>query len=340
MLKKREDLSKVASEVVAEIELPVEKKIDYDYSNVISTGSTLLDLSISGNKGVGGIPGGLIVEIYGEPGSGKTAILSEVGASAQSRGGEVMFLDPEARLDQEYSRIYGIQLNHKDYHRPDTVTEMFNYIHTWEPSNQNVVNVIATDSLAALSTELEMEKEDKMGMRRAKEFSEGLRKTARKIANNKWLIACSNQVREGQYGETTPGGMAIPFYSSLRIRVNRIRNIDVERDINGKKVKKTIGIESSCFIKKSTVDDPYRECKVYIIFNYGIDDIRGNLQYLKDMTRNTVYDCLDGKTYLSLEKAIVHVETNKLVDKLKEATIAMWRDVESRFKTNRVTKIR
>lgn len=335
----KSNTDELAEQIVEESKKEVKKKEDYDYSKMVSTGSLLLDLAISGNKG-GGIPGGVILEIYGAAGSGKTAVLSEIGANAQSKGGQVMFLDPEARLDQEYARIYGIKLKKEDYHRPDTVTEMFDLIYNWEPKKTDKINVIATDSLAALSTDLEMESADKMGMKRAKSFSEGLRKTARIISNNGWIIACSNQVRDGQFGETTPGGHAIPFYSSLRIRINQVGKIEREIDINGKKVKKSIGIESSCYIRKSTIDDPYRECKIYIRFGYGIDDVMGNLQYLKDMTRATVYDCLDGKTYQSLEKAIIYVEENNLQDKLKDNVIEMWHLVEEKFKTNRQPKIR
>lgn len=335
----KSNTDELAEQIVEESKKEVKKKEDYDYSKMVSTGSLLLDLAISGNKG-GGIPGGVILEIYGAAGSGKTAVLSEIGANAQSKGGQVMFLDPEARLDQEYARIYGIKLKKEDYHRPDTVTEMFDLIYNWEPKKSDKINVIATDSLAALSTDLEMESADKMGMKRAKSFSEGLRKTARIISNNGWIIACSNQVRDGQFGETTPGGHAIPFYSSLRIRINQVGKIEREIDINGKKVKKSIGIESSCYIRKSTIDDPYRECKIYIRFGYGIDDVMGNLQYLKDMTRATVYDCLDGKTYQSLEKAIIYVEENNLQDKLKDNVIEMWHLVEEKFKTNRQPKIR
>jgi recombination protein RecA len=336
---KKEDLKSLADEIAEESKRPIPAKKDYDYTKLVSTGSTLLDLAISGNKG-GGIPGGVILEIFGAAGSGKTAILSEIGANAQSKGGQVMFLDPEARLDQEYARIYGIKLHKDDYHRPDTVVEMFDYIYNWQPKDKNKINVIATDSLAALSTELEMESQDKMGMRRAKSFSEGLRKTARIIANNGWIIACSNQVRDSQYGETTPGGHAIPFYSSLRIRVNQTSKIEREVDINGKKVKKTLGIESSCYIRKSTIDDPYRECKIYIRFGYGIDDVMGNLQYLKDMTKETVYDCLDGKKYQSLEKAILYIEENNLQSVLKDKTIEIWHLIEDKFKNNRQPKVR
>lgn len=336
---KEEDLEDIADEITKESKKPIQEKKDYDYTKLVSTGSTLLDLAISGNKG-GGIPGGVIVEIFGAAGSGKTAILSEIGANAQAKGGQVMFLDPEARLDQEYARIYGIKLHQDDYHRPDTVVEMFDYIYNWKPKNPDKINVIATDSLAALSTELEMDSQDKMGMKRAKSFSEGLRKTARIIANNGWIIACSNQVRDSQFGETTPGGHAIPFYSSLRIRVNQVSKIEREIDINDKKIKKTLGIESACYIRKSTIDDPYRECKIYIRFGYGIDDVMGNLQYLKDMTKDTTYDCLDGKKYQSLEKAILYVEENDLQATLKNKVLEMWRLVEDKFKSNRQPKIR
>lgn len=333
-------LAKIADEISGESKKKPSKNTDYDYSKTISTGSTLLDLTISGNKGNGGIPGGLIMEIYGAPGSGKTAILSEIGANAQSKGGQVMFLDPEARLDQEYARIYGIKLEAKDYHRPNTVLEMFDLIYNWEPDNMKMVNVVATDSLAALSTELEMDDQDKMGMKRAKSFSEGLRKTARIISNNGWIIACSNQVREGQFGEVTPGGKAIPFYSSLRIRVNQLSKVEKEIDVKGKKIKKAIGIESSCYVQKSTVDDPYRECKIYITFGYGIDNVRGNIQYVKDYTKNTVYECGDGKTYQSAEKAITYIEENNLQKKIEKNTSDLWHEIDERFKINRKPKIR
>ena len=337
--KQQEQVADDVAQIMEEAGKDIVKEKELDYTKMLSSGSTLLDLAISGNRG-GGIPGGIIMEVYGAAGSGKTAILSELGASAQSHGGQVMFLDPEARLDQQYAKIYGIELNKKDYHRPDQVEEMFDLIFNWQPDKSDVINVVATDSLAALSSALEMESQDKMGMRRAKLFSEGLRKVARVISNNGWIIACSNQVREGQFGETTPGGLAIPFYSSLRIRINQANKIEKEIDVNGKKVKKALGIVSTCYIKKSTIDDPFRECKVFIRFGYGLDNIMGNLQYLKDMTRNTLYECPDGKKYQSVDKAILYIEENKLQKKLETNTIAIWMEVEQKFKMVRQPKVR
>jgi recombination protein RecA len=343
MLKRKESnkIQKIADDVETEINSVLIKKEELSFDNVISTGSTLLDLNISGKRRRdGGIPGGIIAEIFGPAGSGKTAVLAEIAASAQVKSGDALFLDPEARLDQEYARIYGMILEAKNYSRPDTVANVFDKIYEWEPEDKTKTNVILIDSLAALSTELELEKGDKMGMKRAKDFSQGLRKTARLISNNKWVVACTNQVRDGEYGETTPGGKAIPFYSSLRIRVSQSSVIEKKVKINDKEIKKIIGIESKCFIKKSTVDEPFRTCDIYIIFGYGIDDVRGNLQYIKDMTNSTVYLCPNDKTYQSIEKAIFYIEENNLQIELKNKTIELWNEIEDHFKVTRIPKVR
>lgn len=318
----------------------------------LSTGSTLLDLCIAGKRCEdGGIPGGIILEVYGPPGSGKTAILSEICSSSQRKGGKVQFMDPEARLDSEYARIYGVKLEAENYSRPNTVSEVFGLVFGWEPDNPlksdntsrfcKAINVIATDSLAALSTDIELEKGDKMGMRRAKEFSEGLRKTARIIRNNNWVIACSNQVREGDYGETTPGGHAIPYYASLRIRVGQVGKIERKAKLpSGKEVKKVIGIESECYVKKSTIDDPYRACSIFIEFGHGISDIMGNLQYIKDTYGNSMYECPDNKKYQGVDQAIIHVEELNLQTQLRQLTIKTWREIEEKFNRPRAPKIR
>ncbi|KKK50138.1 hypothetical protein LCGC14_3128010, partial [marine sediment metagenome] len=287
------------------------------------------------------VPGGIIMEVFGPPGSGKTAVLAELCASAQAKKGDVKFLDPEGRLDQEYCRIYGMNIPKENYKRPDTVTEMMDLIYNWKPKSNDNINVIATDSIAALSTDLELGSEDKMGMRRAKEFSQGLRKTCRLIANNNWLIVCSNQLRESTFGEVTPGGKAVPYYSSLRIRVQEKEPVTLTRKIGSKnrEIKKSIGILSSCFIKKSTVDDPYREAPIYIIFGYGIDDIRGNLQYLKDMVGETTYDCVS-KNYARMNDAIRYIEDNDLQGELKEKVIDLWEEIEDKFLINRKSKER
>jgi len=342
LIKKRSTEVKevIASEQDCDLSF-ITRKVSMD--SVVSTGSTLLDLAISGKRRRGGgVPGGIVIEIFGPSSSGKTAVLAELCTSAQLSGGSVKFLDPEARLDKEYARIYGMELSKEDYERPDTVEEVFSLIQKWNPSDSSKINIIGADSLAALSTELEVTKGDKMGMKRAKEFSTGFRKTARLITKNNWIIACTNQIRQGDYGETTPGGMAIAFYSSLRLRVKQIDLIHKEIKLKDKKklLKKAIGIESSVFVKKSSIDDPYREVPIYILFGYGIDDIRGNLQYCKDMNENSTFICPDGKSYVSLSMAIQWVEKEGLEESLKAQTIDLWEEIESKFIIERKPKKR
>lgn len=335
---------KSSDSVVTAINTPTIESRDRGAGVPLSTGSTLLDLAIMGKRiRGGGVPGGILVEIFGPSGAGKTALLAEIAASCQSKGGQAKFLDPESRFDQEYSHIYGVNLQPEDYLRPDTVTEMFTNIWEWQPVNPEVINGVFADSLAALSTKAEMDDDDKYGMRRAKEFSEGLRKTCRLIANNNWLVVCSNQLREGPSGEVTPGGRAIPYYSSLRLRVGppatgskitKSANLS-----NGKKVEKIIGIRSQCIVKKSSIDEPFRTCYISIIFGYGIDDIRENLQYIKENLGLNKYKAID-QEFMSMEKAIAYVEENQLQLQLKDEVIDLWTEIESKFKIERAKKER
>ena len=333
-LKRRsKNIEEKIQEIITEVSSKVNsfKTKEKKEHKTISTGSTLLDLTISGSRRQeGGIPGGIILEVAGPASSGKTAILASIAANAQSKGGQVMFLDPEARFDQEYAEIYGIKLDKEDYYQPDTVEKTFDMIYNWQPKNEKVINVITADSLAALSTEIEMTDRDKMGMRRAKSFSEGLRKTARIISKNNWLIACSNQLRDGLYGNITPGGQAIKYYCSLRMNIRQIEKIKKEKMFHEKKISKILGIESRCTITKSTIDSPHRECNVSIIFGYGLDTIRDELNFYKTTLGETTFNCFD-KNYQSIDKAITYIEQNNLQEKLKERTIDLWNEIEKLF---------
>ena len=318
---------------------------------VLSTGSTLLDLAISGGriKG-GGIPPGILVEIFGPSGAGKTALLAEIGASCQSQGGVVRFLDPEARLDQEYTKIYGLSLTESgnEYYRPDTVVELIDHIITFKVPEDSPIGVVAADSIAALSTDIEMEKGDKMGMKRAKDFSEGLRKVCRLISQDNRLVLFTNQIREsmaeGGFGpkETTPGGKALPFYSSLRLRVGpAFPSSKIKKEITQGKIKitKVIGIHSTVDVVKSSIDEPYRSASIYIIFGYGVDDIRANLEYVKKMTGATRFKVGDSN-FQSMNEAIQFCEEKELQGKLREDVIDIWEGIESQMRVSRTPKIR
>lgn len=319
-------------------------KGNFDY--MISTGSTLLDLAISGGavRG-GGIPCGVMLELFGPSGSGKTSLMAEMCSSAQARGGNVKILDPEGRLNKEYCEKFGLKIRPEDYERPDTVKEVFDFIETeWEDDESKVVNIIGCDSIAALSTEMEMEKEDKMGGKRAKEFSAGLRKMARIIAGNNKIVVFTNQERQtmAAFGpkRTTPGGEAVKYYASLRIRVSLDKKLEREVVV-AKKEKKIVGIESLCEIVKSSIDEPFRSAPVFIIFNYGIDDVRGNLQWLKDHTGSSMYGIPDGPSKSSMNDAIKFYESNaENVLLLKNAVIDFWEEIDQALRIERKPKLR
>jgi protein RecA len=335
----------LADQIVEESKKEVKKKASIRFDRVISTGSVLLDLAISGGriKG-GGIPPGILFEIYGPSGAGKTAVLASICASAQRNGGTVRLRDPEARLDKEYAETYGISIDKAgfDYSRPDTVEELFIDLWEWDNRKEGVVNIFGADSIASLSTELEMGDNDgdKRGQRQAKLFSQSLRKSARIIGQEDLLVLFTNQLRQGEFGEVTSGGKALEYYASLRGRVSKKGMIEkIVKLSSGKEVKKIIGIESQIYISKSTIDDPYRSCPFSILFGVGIDDIRDQLQWYKDITKETKYDVFDGKTYVAMEKAIRHIEENNLEIKLRERTIELWREIESKFKIERKPKV-
>ncbi len=339
----------IAKEVKERIETPRQKKGEYEGNTevMISTGSTLLDLAISGGRvHGGGIPGGILVEIFGPESTGKTVLLCEIAGAVQRQGGEIMFHDPEARLNKQFARIFDLEINDDDYSTPDTVPEVFAPVRSWDPENKDVINGIFADSLAALSTEMEMEDADAYGMRRAKEFSEELRKTCRILTKNNYLMVASNQVREnidrGNFGQKyrTPGGKGVPFYSSLRLRTNKVGSLTRKRKIKGKEYKVIYGVEIEVEVYKSSIWHPYRTAPVTIDFSYGVDDIRQNLKYLKSFYGSTTYDIGGRKLHKGLADAITIVEDEELQDDLKKEVIHVWNEIEEEFKVERKPKKR
>jgi RecA/RadA recombinase len=317
---------------------------------MISTGSTLLDLAISGGrKHGGGIPGGIFVEVFGPSSSGKTVLLCEIAGSVQRQGGEVMFKDPEARLDKQFAQMFGLDVDVIDYDNPDTVPEVFAPIRKWKPKNEKVINGVFSDSLAALSTDMEMEDKDKYGMRRAKEFSEELRRTCRILKKRNMILVGSNQIRTntdaGLFEEKykAPGGHAPEFYASLRLRFSSPSKIKKTRKIGGSKGKdftKVIGVRSRVEVYKSSVWQPYGNAYVTILFDYGVDDIRENLQFIKDYTKNSVFTLAGESLDKSMDKSIRIIEQEGFADKLREEVIDLWQEIQEKFKSKRKPKVR
>jgi len=323
-----------------------EEELVGNLDTMTSTGSTLLNLAISGGRvRGGGLPGGILVEVFGPSSSGKTVLLCEIGGNIQTAGGDTQFHDPEARLNKQFAQMFGYAIDEKNYYTPDTIPEVFEKVRSWKPTSKpGLVNGIFADSLAALSTDLEMTNKegDKMGMRRPKEFSEELRRSCRVITKQNLLMVCSNQVRENVTGYgpkfNSPGGWAIGFYASLRLRANNPKPISLNKTFNGKVITSIIGVETEFIVHKSSVWKPFHSAPLYILFDYGIDDIRANLQYIKDYTGATTYTIGGTKLAASLDHSIALIETRSLVKELQEETIDLWEAIESKFNQHRLPK--
>jgi len=331
----------------AKSKVPDFKEFDGNFATTISTGSTLLDLAISGSRTrEGGLPGGIFVEIFGPSGAGKTVLLCEIAGSVQRQGGQVMFRDPEARLDKVFASIFDLDMAQIEYDTPSTVPEVFAPIRKWNPEPDNVIHGVFADSLAALTTAMEIEDKDAYGMRRAKEFSEESRKTCRVLADKNFLMVCSNQIRQkidaGPFEQktTTPGGEAVGFYASLRLRCSRGTKIKDETTVAGKTIKRVVGITTQIDVFKSSIDKPFRTAPITILFDYGIDDVRENLKFCKDYTTSTSYCIGERKLHAHLKRAIQLVEEQGLEKELREATITLWNEIEARFDSQRKKKER
>lgn len=314
---------------------------------VISTGSTLLDLAISGGRvRGGGLPGGLMVEIFGPSGAGKTAVVTELLASVQYKNGDTYIDDPEGRFDSEYARIFGYDMPKENYSISDQVKNVFDQLLSWEPKTSEI-SLFAVDSIAALCSETEAEEWDKRGQAKAKELTQGCRKIATKLTGTNKVVLFTNHEKDGDYGKTTPGGKAVPYHSSLRIRIHGKKPIEKKKsyktEVRGNKkeraISSVVGIQSECLIKKSSIDKEFRTVPLYITFGVGVDDVRANLQYVKDMTKDTVYDVIND-TRNNMDAAVKYIEENNLEADLREAVINIWEEIESLFETERKKKVR
>lgn len=316
---------------------------------VVSTGSTLLDLAISGKRRRGGgLPGGILTEIYGPSGWGKTSLLGEICASAQASGGLAIIGDAERRMTPEWIKYMGIRIANDNLHYPQTVSDIEDLILNSPESGNGAIDVIGVDSTASLMSSLEDEKGDKRGSSKAKELHAMCRKMKAEVAKKSRLVVFTNQIQDIQDAmpfmpkEKTPGGHAVPFYSSIRMRIGpsgKGSKITKTIKVGGHEIDKVIGVRSNVQVVKSSIDAPYREAEVCIIFDYGVDDIRANLEYMKKMTGQKVYWAVTEETH-SLEAAIKIIEEGNLQQQLKDAVIDIWEEIENKFTVIRIPKER
>lgn len=297
------------------------RRVDVD---VIPTGSFSLDAAL----GVGGVPRGRIIEVFGPESSGKTTLALHIVREAQKRGGLAAFVDAEHALDPEYAKKIGVKITDLLISQPDTGEQALEIVESLVRSS--AIDVIVVDSVAALTPRAEIEGE--MGQQhvglQARLMSHALRKLTAIVAKSKTIIIFINQLRDKigvMWGnpETTPGGKALKFYSSVRCDLRRTAQI--------KKGEEIIGNRHRAKIVKNKVAPPFRTAEFDIFYNEGIsyeaDVINTALKYnlVKKSGASFAFNDLklgqgfeNAKNFLKENKKICSEIMKKVHEEMKE----------------------
>ena len=257
----------------------------------ISSGCSMLDLAIS-NKPNGGFPVGRITEITGLEASGKSLLAAHTLAETQKRGGLAVYIDTESATSSEFLHAIGVDLKSMLYVPMETVEEIFETIETIvenvRKSEKDRLVTIVVDSIMGASTKIEMAAEyDKDGYATSKSIilSKAMRKVTNWIARERICLIFTNQLRTKlgvSFGDpwTTAGGKALPFHSSVRLRLKSMGQIKVPKTSNTQ--EQVVGIKTRVSIVKNRMGPPHRKIDYDIYFDSGIDNYGGWLNIMKD----------------------------------------------------------
>ena len=283
------------------------EKPKFESANVIPTGAIALDMAL----GVGGIPRGRMTEIYGQESSGKTTLAYHVVAEAQKRGGIAAFVDAEHAVDALYASQLGVDVDALLVSQPDTGEEALEIVDALVRSQ--AVDVVVVDSVAALVPKAEIEGDmgdSHIGLQ-ARLMSQALRKIGGSLSKSNTAAIFINQIREKigvMFGnpETTPGGRALKFWSSVRLEVRRIETLKVNGEAVGTRVRVKVA--------KNKVAPPFKRAEFDITFSKGISRSGGILDLATDMglvsKTGTWFTYADQRLGQGRENAKAHLESN------------------------------
>jgi recombination protein RecA len=282
----------------------------------VPTGSYSLDIAL----GVGGIPKGRIVEVYGPEMSGKTTMALSIIAQSQKKGGKCAFIDAEHAMDPEYAKHIGVDIKELLISQPDSGEDALNMVENLARSE--LIDVIVVDSVAALTPQAELDGEigdQQIGLQ-ARLMSQALRKLAALASKSNTMIIFINQIRSKigvMWGspDTTPGGRALKFYSSVRLDVRRIAQIKKGEEVIGNRVKVKVS--------KNKVAPPFRVAEFDLLYGKGISyehDVLNTAIKHKVVTRSgNTYSVGDEKLGVGLDAAAATLkEQKKLLTEIKK----------------------
>ncbi|PJB08805.1 recombinase RecA [bacterium (Candidatus Gribaldobacteria) CG_4_9_14_3_um_filter_33_9] len=326
MLKKKDEDKKELEEVLDEIrqrfgEGAIMKLREVKPTNVdvIPTGSLSLDLAL----GINGVPRGRVIEIFGNEATGKTTLALHILSETQKMGGIGAFIDAEHALDIDYAKKIGVNTDELLISQPDSGEQALEIVESL--IRTKAVDAIVIDSVAALTPKAEIEGEmgdQQIGLQ-ARLMSKALRKLSAIVSKTKTLVIFLNQTRMKigiMFGnpETTPGGMALKFYSSVRIHLQRIAQIKQKDEIVGSRIKAKI--------VKNKVAAPFKIVEFDIYYNEGIsktaDIINTGLKYEVIKRSGNFYEFEGKKIGPGMEQAKEFLKQNpEFIEKIKEEII-------------------